>query len=58
MRKITAALIGAAAVAASVAMLRPAKQAPENEVKELESIPAGEKVPARISLERLRELGY
>ena len=57
MRTLTAGLLGAAAVAASLVLLRQPKQPPRvQEVQEV--VPAGEKVPARISLERLRELGY
>ena len=58
MRTLTAGLVGAAAIAASLVLLRQPKQQPRIDADaRAEVIPAGEKVPAKISLERLRELG-
>lgn len=57
MRNITAGLVAIAAVAVSLVLLRQPRQAPRLS-EAAEPIPAGEKVPSRISLERLRELGY
>lgn len=57
MRKLTAGIVGAAAVAASLVLFRQPKQVHRPEQQQ-EVIPAGEKVPGKISLERLRELGY
>lgn len=57
MRTITAGLVGVAAVAASLVLLRQPRQAPSLPER-VQPIPAGEKVPARIELDRLRELGY
>ncbi len=57
MQKITASLLGVAAMAVSLLALRqprhPADRHPEME----RPVPAGETVPAQISLERIRELG-
>ncbi len=58
MRKLTAGLIGAAIAVTSIALLRTPRPSSPSRAKEVEPIPAGEKVPSRISLERLRELGY
>ena len=54
MRTLTYSLLGAAAVAAGVLLVRQQKPAEEERPK---MVPAGETVPAVISLERLRELG-
>ena len=61
MRKITAGLLGAAAVAASLIVLRqPRTPVPQNahSPDEGDAVPAGERVPGQISLDRIRELGY
>jgi hypothetical protein len=62
MQKIAASLVGAAAVGASLLALRPLRiDAPSHPATKPSpgprTIPAGETVPAHISLERLRELG-
>ena len=54
MRTLTYSLLGAAALAAGVLLVRQQKQVEGERPK---SVPAGETVPAVISLERLRELG-
>lgn len=54
MRTLTFSLLGAAALAAGVLLMRQQKPV-EDESPRL--VPAGETVPAVISLERLRELG-
>ena len=61
MRKITAGLLGAAAVAASLIVLRqPRTPVPQNShpSEEGDAVPAGERVPGQISLDRIRALGY
>lgn len=58
MRKITAGLLGAAAVAASLIVLRQPRPATPSASVDTGSVPAGERVPGQISLDRLRELGY
>jgi hypothetical protein len=54
-RTLTVSLLGAAAIAASLVLLR--QQKPELP-RQPRVTPAGETVPGTISLERLRELGY
>lgn len=54
-RRFTAGVLGAAAMAASVVMIRSAKETVEPAPT---VIPAGESVPALIQPDRLRELGY
>lgn len=54
MRTITYSLLGAAAVAAGVLLLRQQKVGEDNRPK---VVPAGESVPAVLQLDRLRELG-
>lgn len=57
-RKSTVNLLGAAAlVAAGLALLRHGNDRPESEGAKDDGVPPGEKVPANIRLERLRELG-
>lgn len=56
MRTLTVSLVGAAAVVASLVLLRQQRQ-PEAP-RQAKVTPAGETVPGTISLERLRELGY
>ena len=53
-RRLTAGLLGAAAVAASMVVLRTARA--EVDVPQ-RVIPPGETVPAEIHIDRLRELG-
>lgn len=57
MRKITAGILGAAAVAVSLIALRQPRLTGQAEAVEDGSAPSGERVPAQISLERIRELG-
>ena len=54
MRKLTYSLLGAAAVAAGVLLVRQQKVGEDDRPK---VVPAGETVPAVIKLDRLRELG-
>ncbi len=57
-RKSTVNLLGAAALlAAGLALLRQGNDRPEPEGARDDGVPPGEKVPANIRLERLRELG-
>ena len=53
-RKVTYSLLGAAALAAGLLLIR--QQKPD-EVKLAGELAPGESVPSEISLERLRELG-
>ncbi|HSG46345.1 MAG TPA: hypothetical protein VLA43_00895 [Longimicrobiales bacterium] len=57
MRKITAGILGAAAVAVSLIALRQPRLTGPAPVLEDGSAPSGERVPAQISLDRIRELG-
>ena len=57
MQKITASLLGVAAVAASLLALRQPRQFAQRHPEVERPVPAGETVPAQISLERIRELG-
>lgn len=62
MHKIAASLVGAASVSASLLVLRPLPPGALSRTTDekepcLRGIHAGEKVPAEISLRRLRELG-
>ena len=54
MRKLTYSILGVAAVAASIFLVRQQKGV---DVERPRVVPAGETVPAVIELERLRELG-
>lgn len=54
MRKLTYSILGAAAVAAGVLLVRQQKA---DETEQPRVVPAGETVPAVIQLDRLRELG-
>ncbi len=57
-RKFTVNLLSAAAlVAAGYAILRQGNDRAEPNEARLEDVPAGEKIPGRIRLEKLRELG-
>ena len=58
MRKLTVGILGAVAVAASVLVLRAPRQEGATGTDEARMVPAGEKVPGQISLDRIRELGY
>jgi len=53
-RKVTLGILGAAAAVASLLLIRQTKRLPPKETLDL---PAGESIPAHISLDRLRELG-
>lgn len=56
MRTLTVSLLGAAAVAASLVLLR---QQREQETRpQTRSVPPGETLPTSISLDRIRELGF
>ncbi|HSM05972.1 MAG TPA: hypothetical protein VK858_15245 [Longimicrobiales bacterium] len=57
MQKITASLLGVVAVAASLLALRQPRPAPDRHAEAERLVPAGETVPAQISLDRIRELG-
>lgn len=60
-RKLTAGLLGTVAVAASLIVLRqprPAVPQSSRSSGENEAVPAGERVPGQISLDRIREMGY
>lgn len=57
MRKITAGILGAAAVAVSLIALRQQRPLGQTEALVDGSAPSGERVPAQISLDRIRELG-
>jgi hypothetical protein len=54
-RKLTISLLGAAAVAASILLVRQQKQMTPQDTAE--AIPPGETTQAPVSLDRLRELG-
>ena len=56
MRTLTVSLLGAAAVAASLVLLR--QQRAEDTRPQTRVVPPGETIPAEISLERLRERGF
>ena len=56
-RKITVSLIGTAALAAGLVLLRQGGVRPLPETATVEEVPPGEDVPGQIRLERLRELG-
>ena len=56
-RKITVSLIGAAALAAGLALLRQGSSRSEQIEATVDEVPPGESVPGTIRLERLRELG-
>lgn len=56
-RKITVSLIGTAALAAGLVLLRQGTARPSLETATVEEVPPGEEVPGKIRLDRLRELG-
>ena len=56
-RKITAGLLGAAAVALSLIALRQPRLASQADTLD-GATPAGERVPSQISLDRIRERGF
>ena len=61
MRKITAGLLGTVAVAASLIVLRqPKTPIPQDSRSsdKFDEVPAGERVPGQISLDRIRALGF
>lgn len=53
-RTLVVSLIGAAAVAAGLVLLRQQK---DSEIEEAAKVPAGERVPATIVLEKIRNAG-
>ncbi|MEZ4417387.1 MAG: hypothetical protein R3E10_16655 [Gemmatimonadota bacterium] len=53
-RRVTYGLLGAAALAASVLLIRAQKQP---QAEEIDAVPPGENVPGQIRLDKLRELG-
>jgi hypothetical protein len=55
MMKFTFGLLGAAALATTVLLVRQQKQVESKQVAD--AVPAGEPLPTTISLERMRELG-
>jgi hypothetical protein len=55
LKKLALGLLGAAAVAATVLLVRQQKQV--DAAKEPRLVPAGESHPTELSLERIRELG-
>lgn len=57
MRTLTLGLLGAAALAAGVLLVRQQRLQP-TQFERPRAVPAGETQPAAISLERIRELGY
>ena len=57
MRKITAGLLGAAAVALSLIALRQPRIVGQTDSLE-GTTPAGERAPSQISLDRIRERGF
>ena len=48
-------LLSAAALAAGILLMRQQKQ---DDAERPKAVPAGETIPAHISLEKIRELGY
>lgn len=56
LRTLTVSLLGAAAVAASLVLLRAQKD--EQPRPQTRIVPPGETLPASISLDRLRERGF
>ncbi len=54
MKKLTLGLLGAAAVATTILLVRQQKEVAP---KESRLVPAGETKPTELSLERIRELG-
>ena len=54
MKRVLAGLFGAAAIAATILLVRQQKLGDEGQPR---VIPAGESQPAAISLDRIRELG-
>ncbi len=60
MKKITAGILGAAAVVASLVLVRQQRPQTPSQVASRpapKAVPAGETVPADVTPERLRELG-
>ncbi|MGI9627287.1 MAG: hypothetical protein ACR2QM_10665 [Longimicrobiales bacterium] len=56
-RKFSVSLLGTAALAAGLVLLRQGNPRPEPETATVDEVPPGETVPAQISLDKLRELG-
>lgn len=56
-KKITAGILGAAAIALSVLALRQPRVAAQTAAADDALLPSGEPTPAPISLDRIRELG-
>jgi hypothetical protein len=56
-QKIAAGLLGAAAIAVGLIALRQPRITDEQESMDERIVPAGERVPSQISLDRIRELG-
>ncbi len=56
MRTLTVSLLGAAAIAASLVLLRQQRQDEDRARQRV--VPPGETVPSEISLEKLRERGF
>ena len=56
-RKITVSLIGAAALAAGLVLLRQGNARAEPVEAAIDEVPPGESVPGKIRLDKLRELG-
>lgn len=56
-RKITVSLLGTAALAAGLVLLRQGNSRPQPDAASVEEVPPGESVPAQIRLDKLRELG-
>ena len=54
MKSFTLGLLGAAALATTILLVRQSKEVGQSEAQ---AIPAGETQPTTISLERIRELG-
>ena len=57
MRTLTVGLLGAAALAAGLLLVRQQRLVPE-QLEGPKEVPAGESHPGQISLERIRALGY
>ena len=58
LRKFTAGFLGMLAVAASLIVLRQPRPTAQSDSVDGTPVPAGERVPGQISLERIRELGF
>ena len=56
-RKFAVSLLGTAALAAGLVLIRQGNTRPEPNPATVEEVPPGERVPGQIRLEKLRELG-